>query len=47
METSRQLAGTSVEDASGESQPGQINEAIGATSDMATRLRWRPRSRPR
>ncbi|HHQ4506454.1 methyl-accepting chemotaxis protein [Aeromonas hydrophila] len=39
METSRQLAGTSVEDAeSANLSLGQINEAIGAISDMATQI---------
>ncbi|WP_323938844.1 methyl-accepting chemotaxis protein [Aeromonas hydrophila] len=39
METSRQLAGTSVEDAeSANMSLGQINEAIGAISDMATQI---------
>ncbi|MGU5888679.1 methyl-accepting chemotaxis protein [Aeromonas hydrophila] len=39
METSRQLAGTSVEDVeSANLSLGQINEAIGAISDMATQI---------
>ncbi|MGY4041246.1 methyl-accepting chemotaxis protein [Aeromonas hydrophila] len=39
METSRQLAGTSVEDAeSANLSLGQINEAIGTISDMATQI---------
>ncbi|HGK7314241.1 TPA: methyl-accepting chemotaxis protein, partial [Aeromonas hydrophila subsp. hydrophila] len=39
MEASRQLAGTSVEDAeSANLSLGQINEAIGAISDMATQI---------
>ncbi|WP_323954184.1 methyl-accepting chemotaxis protein [Aeromonas hydrophila] len=39
MESSRQLAGTSVEDAeSANLSLGQINEAIGAISDMATQI---------
>ena len=39
METSRQLAGTSVEDAEAANQSlARINEAIGAISDMATQI---------
>ncbi len=39
METSRQLAGTSVEDAEAANLSlGRINEAIGAISDMATQI---------
>ena len=39
MESSRQLAGTSVEDAEAANLSlGQINEAIGAISDMATQI---------
>ncbi|WP_349920172.1 methyl-accepting chemotaxis protein [Aeromonas veronii] len=39
MESSRQLAGTSVEDAEAANQSlGQINEAIGTISDMATQI---------
>ncbi|MCH7372027.1 methyl-accepting chemotaxis protein [Aeromonas sp. MR16] len=39
MESSRQLAGTSVEDAQAANLSlGQINEAIGAISDMATQI---------
>ncbi|AHV37475.1 chemotaxis protein [Aeromonas hydrophila YL17] len=39
METSRQLAGTSVEDAESANQSlAQINEAIGSISDMATQI---------
>ncbi|EKP0262243.1 methyl-accepting chemotaxis protein [Aeromonas sobria] len=39
METSRQLAGTSVEDAEAANQSlGRINEAIGSISDMATQI---------
>ena len=39
METSRQLAGTSVEDAESANQSlARINEAIGAISDMATQI---------
>ncbi|MNO82799.1 Methyl-accepting chemotaxis protein McpS [compost metagenome] len=39
METSRQLAGTSVEDAEAANQSlARINEAIGSISDMATQI---------